>query len=72
MTAADRCVGHVGGMAGEHDVCSEPAGDGHQLGRRVRPVLGDYLPRCKGPQAHDGQGGDTSPVALQDERRHGM
>jgi hypothetical protein len=34
--------------------CSKPGGDGHLLGRRVRPVLGDHLPRWQAPWALTG------------------
>jgi hypothetical protein len=36
------------GRQGRPDL--KPGGDGHQLGRRVRPVLGDYLLAGKPPQ----------------------
>jgi hypothetical protein len=68
-TAADRCLGHVGGTAGEDD-SSQPGGEGHRLGRRVRPVLGDHLPRGKPPEAApQPQGGalDRYPVPMSDE-----
>jgi hypothetical protein len=40
MTAVDRCLGHVGGTAGEDDVARTWRWR-HQLGRWARPVQGD-------------------------------
>jgi hypothetical protein len=42
MTAVDRCLANVGEHGRRGRRCSKPAGDGHQLGRRVRLVLDDH------------------------------
>jgi hypothetical protein len=44
-TVRDRCYGHVEGTARRGRRWLRPCGNGHQLDRRVRPALGDHLPR---------------------------
>jgi hypothetical protein len=41
-----------------------PGGDGFQLGRRVRPVLGDLPPRGKSPEGSRQPGGETRRLLL--------
>jgi hypothetical protein len=49
-TAHVRCQWHGSGTAGKNDL-GLPVRDGHRLGRRVRPVHDDHLPRCQGLEA---------------------
>jgi hypothetical protein len=66
LTVGDRCEpmlrarrGH--GRRGRR--CSKPAGDGHQLGRRVRVVLRDHLLAGKPPRAARQRSGGVEPDA---------
>jgi hypothetical protein len=59
MTAADRCLGYVGGMAGEDQPRSSVAAT---VTSSTGGLGSSSMTTClvgKGPQAHDGQGGDT-------------
>jgi hypothetical protein len=66
-TARARCLWHADGTAGENNAAPQPYGDGSQLDRRVRPVLGDHRPAGKCPEGSRQPGGETrtymSPIS---------
>jgi hypothetical protein len=59
-----------GGTADEKDDAPPPDGDGSQLDRRIRPALGDHLPRGQGPEGPAAGGwGDSNSTSLVSSRR---
>jgi hypothetical protein len=66
VTAVDRCLGHVGGTAGE-DKCSSEAAAMASARAQVRPVLGGHLPRgqaARGGAAGVGWDSKLRPLVL--------
>ena len=69
-TARARCLWHAGGTAGENDGAPAPGGDGSQLDRMVRTVLGDSRLVGKSPEGSRQPGVETgAPAASTQELR---